>query len=118
MVTKEGEPAHPPDLSQRTSGSWRGWAHPYGEEGKGGRLAGEASTHSIQTASLKEPGKRLSLGMLSTHQSKQNLKNTSRRTPSLHHQKGRDAKVTLTISPSEKDSLTPASLQLPTTPPS
>lgn len=47
---------------------------------------------------------------LSTHESKQNLKPTSRL---LTPEKEGDYKVTFSISSREKDSLTPASLQVP-----
>lgn len=82
---------------------------------KGGRQKGPPPYPNCK---LEEGGKKLSLGPLSTHPSKQNLKPPPAGHPSYSRRGEGDDKVTLTTSSSEKDNLTPAFLQLPTTPPS
>lgn len=114
-VTKEGPWSHPLSFTGDIKIRELERAHPHEEGGKGQKQAREASALSKFQA-LGESEKKLTLGPLSTHQSKQNLKSTSSQTH-FSDQEGEegDDKVTLTIS-SNEDSLTPASLQLPTTP--
>lgn len=85
-VTKEGALEQSPYLPQTSeSGSQRGHTHMGKSTRDGSR---QERPPPCPNCKLEEPGKRLTLGMLSTYQSKQTLKSTSSQTP-FSHQEGR-----------------------------